>query len=107
LKQELQTIFSQRDRADWQRLLGDADCCFSVIAAPSAIHENEQFKARGALGRFDDGTTWLRSPLRISDHTPEIINDIPGYGEHTREVLSAAGYSDDEIDGFAVNGVVK
>jgi alpha-methylacyl-CoA racemase len=107
LKQELQAIFSQRIRDDWAALLDSADCCFSVVASPADVHENAQFRARGALGRFDDGTTWLRSPLRISDHTPEITNHVPGYGQHTREVLLAAGYSDAELELLTADGVIK
>lgn len=107
LKKELQGLFGQRDSATWDALLGSADCCFSQVAAPGTIHDDPQLKARGALGRFDDGTTWLRSPLRITDHTPEITNQIPDYGQHTREVLLAAGYSDAELDSLAAAGVVR
>jgi crotonobetainyl-CoA:carnitine CoA-transferase CaiB-like acyl-CoA transferase len=32
---------------------------------------------------------------------------IPGYGEHTREVLLEAGYDDDAIDALIDAGAVK
>jgi alpha-methylacyl-CoA racemase len=107
LKQELEKLFRQHPRVEWELVLGKADCCFSIVSSPADIHKNPQFKARGALGRFDDDTTWLRSPLRISNHTPEIVNKIPDYGEHTFEVLLETGYSESEIELLSIDGVIK
>jgi crotonobetainyl-CoA:carnitine CoA-transferase CaiB-like acyl-CoA transferase len=59
------------------------------------------------LGQFEDGTPWMRSPARISGSEPTIGNVIPGYGEHTREVLLEAGYDDDAIDALIAAGAVK
>jgi crotonobetainyl-CoA:carnitine CoA-transferase CaiB-like acyl-CoA transferase len=41
----------------------------------------------------------MRSPLRMSQTTPADVSrdTVPGYGEHTRDVLQEAGYSADDI----------
>jgi crotonobetainyl-CoA:carnitine CoA-transferase CaiB-like acyl-CoA transferase len=59
------------------------------------------------LGCFDDGTPWMRSPVRLSDSHPPVRNDVPGYGEHTREVLLEAGYTDDDVTHLVRHGVVQ
>ena len=58
---------------------------------------------------FCPGKNFIRRqmPMRITDHTPEITNQIPDYGQHTREVLLAAGYSATELDSLAAAGVVR
>ena len=37
---------------------------------------------------------------------PGARQDLPGIGEHTDQVLREAGYSHDEIDRMAVDGVI-
>ncbi len=109
LAAELTEIFATRTATEWDTLLSTADCCFTLVLPPGEVADDPQFKARRMLGRFDDehGTPWMRSPLRISGSTPEITNAIPGYGQHTREILADAGYSADEIAAFIAQGTVK
>lgn len=103
---EVKGIFSIRTADEWQRLLGEADCCFTVANQPHEIADDPHYKARGMLGVFDDGTPWMRSPIRVSESEPAINNVIPAYGAHTREVLLDAGYSDAEIEGFRQDKVI-
>ena len=104
---ELTTLFGKKTAAEWDAVLGDADCCFMLVKAPADIADDPHYQARGMLGQFDDGTPWMRSPIHISesDLTPE--NVVPGYGEHTREVLAEIGYNSTEIDGLAAAGAIK
>lgn len=107
LNATLQAIFSAKSAAEWDELLGDAECCFSVVQNPADAADNPQFKARRALGTFNDGTPWMRSPVRFSADEPKIENDAPGYGQHTEAVLSEAGYSVEDIAALSESGVVR
>jgi crotonobetainyl-CoA:carnitine CoA-transferase CaiB-like acyl-CoA transferase len=106
LRVELGGIFAMRTLAEWDLALGGVDCCFSVVNNPAQVSSDPHFAARGMLGRFADGTPWMRSPIRISDSTPTIQNDVPGYGADTRAVLSQAGYSAAAIEELLTNGIV-
>jgi alpha-methylacyl-CoA racemase len=103
----LQAVFATRTAAEWQALLGEADCCFSVVRLPGEIGDDPHFQARAALGTFPDGTPWMRSPVRLSDDDPPLKNDVPAYGQHTRQVLQEAGYSQAEIDALAERAVIQ
>ncbi len=107
LRSELGGIFAGRTLDAWNALLLDADCCYAPVVAPGEVADDPHFAMRGMLGRFADGTPWMRSPIHLSDSEPQIENVIPGYGEHTREVLRAAGYSDAELDALTAAGVLK
>lgn len=107
LRQELERLFASRTAADWHDLLADADCCFSLVRPVSEIGDDPHYQARGMLGVFDDGTPWMRSPLRLSNSEPQPQNLVPGYGEHTGEVLRQFGYSDADVAALREAGTVR
>ncbi|GAB4512765.1 MAG: CaiB/BaiF CoA-transferase family protein [Anaerolineae bacterium] len=104
---ELRGIFSLKTAAEWDALLARADCCFTLVNAPGDIGDDLHYKARGMLGRFPDGTPWMRSPVRLNDQTPNIENSVPAYGAHTWQVLLEAGYSKDEVELLIVRGIAR
>lgn len=105
LRVELGGIFTMRTLAEWDQALGSVDCCFSVVNTPAQVSSDPHFTARGMLGQFADGTPWMRSPIRISGSEPTLRNDVPSYGADTRAVLSAAGYSAEEIEELLTNSI--
>lgn len=104
---ELQEIFATRTAAEWHTALADADCCFSLVNMADEVGNDPHYQAREMLGRFDDGTAWMRSPVRVSSSEPPIENTIPEYGAHTREILAENGYDMVAIDALIANGIVK
>lgn len=108
LKADLQKLFQSRTAAEWDALLSDADCCFTLVTPPEQVPDDPQVQARGTLGRAANGVPWLRSPLRMSQTSPADItaDTVPGYGEHTREMLREAGFSPDDIAHLMDSGAV-
>lgn len=106
LKAELTEIFALKTAEEWDTALKDADCCFTVVNPLSAVAHDPHVQARGMMGVDADGSPWIRSPIRLDGDTVE-RSSIPGYGQHTRDVLYEAGYSDGEIDMLIRDGVVK
>lgn len=106
LKAELTELFALKTAAEWDRLLQPADCCFSVVNPPDAVHTDPQVQARGMMGVDADGVPWLRSPLRLGA-ADAADGSVPGYGEHTRDVLREAGYTDSEIAALHDAGVIS
>ncbi|GIK28810.1 MAG: CoA transferase [Chloroflexi bacterium] len=92
---EVAALFASKPADDWDALLKDVDCCFAVAMPPEAIHTDPQFSARGMLGLGRDGLPWMRSPLGMPSGSA--AGAVPGYGEHTVEVMREAGVEEDEV----------
>jgi len=107
LKTELSGIFETKTAEEWHALLADADCCFMIVRKPSEAHTDPHHSEREMLGYFEDGTPWMRSPVRISESEPSIENIVPGYGTDTTAILTEAGYSVDEITQFKEDGIIR
>lgn len=107
LRRELEELFAQKTADEWDVELRYADCCFTLVNTPAQIGHDPHYQARGMLGKFDDGTTWMRSPIRISNSEPTIVNLVPKYGEHTQVILSQMRFDEAEIQQLIANKVVK
>ncbi|MFW5748606.1 MAG: CaiB/BaiF CoA transferase family protein [Chloroflexota bacterium] len=107
LYDELTALFARKGAAEWEALLGPADCCFSRVRPPAEVHTDPHYRARAMLGAFEDGTPWMRSPVRISNSAPLMENVVPGYGEHTEAVLLAAGYTVEDIAALREASIVR
>lgn len=107
LRLELEELFAQKTAEEWDVELRYADCCFTVVNTPAEIGRDPHYQARGMLGKFDDGTTWMRSPIRISNSEPTIVNLVPKYGEHTQVILAQMGFDEAEIQRLIADKVVR
>lgn len=107
LRRTLTEIFAARTADEWAALLAGVDCCFSVVRPPERLADDPHFQARGMLGIFPDGTPWMRSPIHISDSQPTPKNEVPAYGQHTREILVEFGYGEVEIEQLIHAGTIK
>lgn len=101
---EVAGIFALRTAAEWDALLRDADCCYAPVNTLNVIADDPHIRARDLLGVAEDGVPWMRSPFRLD---PVPAGAAPGYGEHTRAELRAAGYTDAEIDALYAAGVAQ
>ena len=106
LREELRALFAGKTAAEWEALLGPADCCFEVASERAAAQEHPQHRARDMLGIAADGAPWLRSPIHLSDtaEAPDPRTAAPGYGADTGAVLREAGYSEAELAALLSSG---
>ena len=107
---ELRRVLGGMTLAEVVDLCERADLPFSPIARPEDLFDDPQLAAGGSLleTRFPDGKVGVLPtlPFRLGDAGWEKRADPPALGEHTREVLSGAGYTDDELAALAADGVV-
>jgi crotonobetainyl-CoA:carnitine CoA-transferase CaiB-like acyl-CoA transferase len=107
LIQILDGIFATRDQAEWRAILDAAGLIFGIVADMDEIADDPQMLASEALVPFADGSSLtVNSPIWIRGQEKTEPRPAPRVGEHSEEVLRAAGYSDDEIHSLRAEGVV-
>lgn len=69
---ELEQLFASRSLADWEALLGPADCCFEPVLEPSDVPGHPHIQARGLIAASDgaDATAEILFPALIDGMAP-------------------------------------
>jgi crotonobetainyl-CoA:carnitine CoA-transferase CaiB-like acyl-CoA transferase len=106
----LETAFASKPRAEWLRILGEHDIpCAPTqslqqfMADPAVLHHNMVVEyEHPEVGRL----RLMGQPLRFSETQAPDAGPPPVLGQHTAEVLRAAGYADGEIADLARRGVI-
>ncbi len=107
LRAELETLFRTRTRDEWNAFALQHEACLEGVVEPGEIHSDPHHVARETF--FDMASPWgilkqWRTPLAPVDkvHTPP-----PRQGEHTAEILRAAGISSEEIERLRLAKVIR
>jgi crotonobetainyl-CoA:carnitine CoA-transferase CaiB-like acyl-CoA transferase len=101
----LRERLATRSAAELAALFEKAGLPFAPIRKPEELYDDEHLQATGGLAdiKLPDGeragqtvqTTLL--PFTMAGQRLKVRLDPPALGEHTREVLSALGYSASEV----------
>jgi crotonobetainyl-CoA:carnitine CoA-transferase CaiB-like acyl-CoA transferase len=109
---EVCAVFAQRTRAQWQSFASEHDCCLEPVLELDEALDSDLVAARQMIVELDqpgaEGQVRLLGlPVKLS-RTPGDPTRAPGpaLGEHTDELLAAAGYSDGEISHLYEQGAV-
>jgi alpha-methylacyl-CoA racemase len=105
-------LFKARTREQWQQFAGEHDCCLEPILDLDEVLDSELVGAREMVVNLDQpgvagGVRQLGIPVKLT-RTPGAHNRLPGpvLGEHTEQVLAAAGYAPEEIAALLESGAV-
>jgi alpha-methylacyl-CoA racemase len=106
-------LFKERTRAQWQGFAGEHDCCLEPVLDLDEALDSELVRAREMVVTLDQpgvagGVRQLGLPVKLT-RTPGAHNRLPGpaLGEHTEQVLAAAGYAPAEIAALLESGAVE
>src|SRR5262249_18958091 len=106
----LDAWFETKDWAAWSPILEKTGVAFGVVATLDDVLHDTQMRASGALVPIDDpragATHTVSSPFRIEGHEKVPPTLAPEIGEHTVEVLRAAGVAETEIERLLRSGVI-
>ncbi|MCB1154457.1 CoA transferase [bacterium] len=101
-------IFRTKTRDEWAAILENMDACVEPILDVKETVDHPLFEARGMVARREhDGEgelIFVDTP--VAPDGCEGIPGVPRPGEHSVEILKAAGYSQGEIDALAAAGAV-
>jgi crotonobetainyl-CoA:carnitine CoA-transferase CaiB-like acyl-CoA transferase len=107
---ELDAIFGSRTLAEWRERLRDVEGVWAPMQTAKEVGHDVQALANGYLTEVDrgDGTTFtlVSSPVQFDETTPA-LRPAPDMGQHTEEVLLAAGYSWEELASLKDAGAIS
>ncbi|HEX7610511.1 MAG TPA: CaiB/BaiF CoA-transferase family protein [Solirubrobacteraceae bacterium] len=109
---QVQEIFKQRTREQWEAFAGEHDCCLEPVLELDEALGSELVRAREMVVEIEQPgaerpVRQLGIPVKLG-RTPGDHARLPGpaLGEHTEEVLLAAGYTSAEVAELLRSGAV-
>lgn len=110
--EQVQEIFKGRTRAEWEAFAREHDCCLEPMLEFDEALESQLVREREMVVEIDQpgaerAVRLLGLPVKLG-RTPGDHARLPGpaLGEHTEEVLLAAGYSAAEVAELLADGAV-
>jgi crotonobetainyl-CoA:carnitine CoA-transferase CaiB-like acyl-CoA transferase len=103
----LDAVFATKDLAAWREVVDGNDLITGAVATLEDIPGDRQMLANDVLVPLgNDGMLTVNSPFWIAQVDKVAPRRAPDIGEHSDEVLRAAGYGDAEIDRLRASGAV-
>jgi crotonobetainyl-CoA:carnitine CoA-transferase CaiB-like acyl-CoA transferase len=107
LREELADIFRSRTRDEWADAMADVDAAVDAVYTPAETFEHPQIEARGYVERSDEAPPRVGLPICGPAVSRDGVGPSPGHGEHTEEVLSAAGLAPAAIERLRDAGAIN
>lgn len=105
LVRRIDEVIATRDMAEWAVIFKKYDLVWGPV--PSLVEVAADPQAQLFFADIAPGLKTIQNPLNIEGMEKAEPSMPPGIGEHTREVLSSLGLSDDAIDKMIERGAAK
>jgi len=99
-------IFATKDLAEWRSILDGKGFVFGIVGILDDIPSDRQMLDNDVLVPFEDGTLTINSPIWVDGSEKAKPRHAPGVGEHSNEILRAAGYDEASIGQLRAAGAV-
>ncbi|MEP4149040.1 MAG: CaiB/BaiF CoA-transferase family protein [Halioglobus sp.] len=104
-KSELEVLFKQRTRDQWDSFFDGLDICYSPVLSMAEVRHHPHHQARGTF--LDDGEIWQPAPAPRFSRTPGEVQRPPAeIGAHSTEILTEFGFEQGAIDALLQSGAV-
>lgn len=108
---QVEAIFAGRSREQWRQFASEHDCCLEPVLELDEALTSELTQAREMVAELDqpgaeDTVQVLNFPVKLSRTPGGPQGPGPSLGEHTDQVLEAAGYTRDQIAELLESGAV-
>ncbi|MCM2310643.1 MAG: CoA transferase [Steroidobacteraceae bacterium] len=100
----LQGVFATRTQAEWVEWFRGRDICFAPVKNLREAFDDPQVRSREMRLVDELGQEHIGLPIKYSAEPGRADFRLPQLGEHTEEVLRAAGYSDAEMAALREDG---
>ncbi|MGP8049930.1 MAG: CaiB/BaiF CoA transferase family protein [Desulfobaccales bacterium] len=103
-------MLQERPAAEWLERLQAAGVPCGLVYTYAETFNDPQIRHNGMLQEIPHASAGLQKtiglPLRLHKTPGAIRRAAPLLGQHSREILQAAGFDDQEIDALIQNGIV-
>lgn len=110
VKAGIAEAMKQKDYSEWLDIFAAIDACVEPVLSLSEACEHPQLKARDMIVEVPAGEgrtqRQVASPIRFSVSQPEYRFTGARLGAHTAEVLSAQGFSEEDISALKKAGAI-
>jgi crotonobetainyl-CoA:carnitine CoA-transferase CaiB-like acyl-CoA transferase len=110
LTELLEQEFGRNTVDYWVTTLNDAGVPAGPVYDVPQVFEDAQVKALDVVSTLPDvcgkDMHYITQPMTLTRTPPKVVAPAPGWGEHTDEVLTEIGYSEQEIQTLHEQGVV-
>ena len=108
---DVEAIFMERTREEWRQFASEHDCCLEPLLGLDEALDSELVSEREMVAEVDQPgaqapVRLLNFPVKLSRTPGAPQGPGPALGEHTDEVLEAAGYSPEQIADLKEKGAV-
>lgn len=95
---------ARRDLEEWSAIFRRYDLIWGPVPSAAEAAQDPQMEANGVFAEMEAGLKTVQNPINVEGCEKRKPRMAPAMGEHTREVLRAAGYGDEEIDAMIGRG---
>jgi alpha-methylacyl-CoA racemase len=104
-KEAIKKIILDKTRDEWCELMEGTDVCFAPVLDMSEAPKHPHNVERKTFIDLEGVTQPAPAP-RFSRTEPEVVSSPSVVGEHTDEVLTSIGFSDEDINALKTSGAV-
>jgi len=91
---------ARKDMAEWKEIFRSHDVIWGPVPNTEQAARDPQMEANGVFVEIEKGLRTVANPLTVSGVDKAKPRRAPEVGEHTVEVLSSVGYSEEAIRGL-------
>lgn len=107
----LDEAFASKPLNYWREMLDKLRLTFSVVQSISELASDVQLIENDNIRQINDGAEkksfTVDSPMKIEEEEKVQPGPAPDLGQHSFEILSELGYSENEIDALGASGVIS
>lgn len=98
--------FASETRAYWEAFLADIDCCWAAVRSLKDAFADPHTAHRQMLLHDEAGNAHIGIPIKFREQPGAATLATPGYGEHSEQIATELGYTEDAIAILKNQGVI-
>jgi crotonobetainyl-CoA:carnitine CoA-transferase CaiB-like acyl-CoA transferase len=99
-------VFATKELAEWRRILDGKGFVFGIVGILDDVPTDRQMLDNDVLVPLEGGMLTINSPIWVDGSAKVKPRPAPGVGEHSDDILRAAGYDEASIGKLRATGAV-